>query len=95
MKHLIIYSHPNPDSLNCHFKNTLVEHLEQGNHEVIVRDLYQLKFDPVLSLEDLAGQRNGLVADDVRQEQDFITWADCITFIFLSDIGCFDRQLIL
>lgn len=81
MKHLIIYAHPNPDSLNSYFRNTLVEHLEQGNQEVIVRDLYQLNFNPVLSLEDLAGQRSGLVSDDVKQEQDFISWADCITFI--------------
>jgi NAD(P)H dehydrogenase (quinone) len=81
MKHLIIYAHPNPNSLNSHFKNTLADHLEQGNHEVIVRDLYQLNFNPVLSLEDMAGQRSGLVINDVKQEQDFITWADCITFI--------------
>lgn len=81
MKHLIIYAHPNPNSLNGHFKNTLVRHLQQNGHEAAVRDLYQLNFDPVLSLDDMAGQRNGLVADDVKQEQEFITWADCITFI--------------
>ena len=81
MKHLIIYSHPNPHSLNSHFKNILVEHLEQGNHEVIVRDLYQLNFNPILSSEDMEGQRNGLISEDVKQEQDFINWADCITFI--------------
>jgi len=81
MKHLIIYAHPNPNSLNNYLKNTLLAHLDQENHEVIVRDLYQLGFNPILSLEDMAGQRSGLVANDVKQEQDFIAWADCITFI--------------
>lgn len=81
MKHLIIYAHPNSNSLNSHLKNVLVQHLEAGNHEVVVRDLYLLGFNPVLSLEDMAGQRNGIVADDVKQEQEFIRWADCITFI--------------
>lgn len=81
MKHLIIYSHPNPNSLNSHLKNLLVEHLEQANHQVVVRDLYQLNFNPVLSLEDMAGQRLGTVAEDVKQEQGFVTWADYITFI--------------
>jgi len=81
MKHLIIYSHPNPNSLNSYLKNVLVEHLETNNHEVMVRDLYALHFNPVLSLEDMAGQRKGIVANDVKQEQEFITWADCITFI--------------
>lgn len=81
MKHLIIYAHPNENSLNCLFKNVLVAKLQQQNDEVEVRDLYQMNFNPVLSLEDMAGQRKGMVADDVKQEQAFITWADCITFI--------------
>lgn len=54
MKHLVIYAHPNPNRLNSHLKNTLVEHLEQENHKVIVRDLYALNFNPVLSFEDMA-----------------------------------------
>ena len=81
MKHLIIYTHPNPESLNAYLKNSLVEYLKQSHHEVVVRDLYLLNFNPVLSLEDMAGQRQGTVADDVKQEQSFINWCDCITFI--------------
>jgi len=80
MKHLIIYAHPNPYSLNAQFKNALAKHLH--DHEVIVRDLNELNFNPVLSLEDMAGQRKGEVANDVKLEQEFITWADCITFIY-------------
>lgn len=81
MKHLIIYAHPNPESLNNHFKTTLVNHLQQNSHDVVVRDLYQLNFNPVLSLADMAGQQKGQVADEVKLEQEFIDWADCITFI--------------
>ena len=81
MKHLIIYSHPNPNSLNSHLKNVVAAHLEENNHEVVIRDLYALNFNPILSFEDMAGQRSGLVSEDVKKEQDFITWADCITFI--------------
>lgn len=81
MKHLIIYAHPNPSSLNHHLKQVLTEHLWESGHEVKVRDLYQLNFNPVLSIEDMAGQRKGQVAEDVKREQEFITWADCITFI--------------
>src|SRR5690606_34398140 len=58
------------------------EHLVHNGHEVMVRDLYLLNFNPVLSLEDLAGQANGQVSDDVKQEQDHIACADCITFIY-------------
>ncbi|GAA5219701.1 NAD(P)H-dependent oxidoreductase [Membranihabitans marinus] len=81
MKHLIIYAHPNPESLNSHLKDTLLEYLQHVDNEVVVRDLYQLHFDPTLSLEDMAGQRKGEVSQDVKTEQDYITWADCITII--------------
>lgn len=81
MKHLIIYAHPSPHSLNGQFKDEVKEYLQKNGNEVIVRDLYGLNFNPVLSLEDTAGQRKGEVADDVKQEQEFIAWADCITFI--------------
>lgn len=82
MRHLIIYAHPNPQSLNAQFKQAIAGHLKQSGHQVVVRDLYELAFDPVLSLEDMAGQRKGEVANDVKQEQEFVAWADCITFIY-------------
>lgn len=82
MKHLIIYAHPNEGSLNNHFKNIIVQKLQQDDHEVEVRDLYQLNFNPILSLDDMAGQRKESVAADVQEEQRFITWAECITFIY-------------
>jgi NAD(P)H dehydrogenase (quinone) len=82
MKHLIIYAHPNSDSLNGQLKQTLAEHLRDKGQEVAIRDLYQLNFNPVLSLEDMLGQRKGEIAGDVRQEQKFISWADRIIFIY-------------
>ena len=82
MKNLIIYAHPNPASLNHFFKQTVLESLEKSEHEVVVRDLNEINFNPVLSLEDMNGQRTGRVTDDVQTEQDFITWADQIIFIY-------------
>lgn len=82
MKHLIIYAHPNPNSINSQFKQTLVEFLWDNGHEVVVRDLNQLNFNPILSLEDMEGQRMGRVTNDVTQEQNYISWADHITFIY-------------
>ena len=82
MKQLIIYAHPNPQSLNGQFKQAVETTLRQGKNEVIVRDLYALNFNPVLSLADMAGQRKGQVSEDVRREQEYVTWADCITFIY-------------
>lgn len=82
MKNLIVYAHPNPASLNHLLKQTIVESLEESGQEIIVRDLNEFNFNPVLSLDDMNGQRMGQVADDVKIEQDFITWADRIIFVY-------------
>lgn len=82
MRHLIIYAHPNENSLNHHLLNTVAETLQSRNAEIIVRDLYKIGFDPVLSLADMQGQRMGEISDDVKTEQEHISWAEQITFIY-------------
>jgi len=82
MKNLIVYAHPNSGSLNHFFKQTVLESLQESGEEIAIRDLNEINFNPVLSLDDMNGQRMGTVADDVKTEQDFITWADRIIFIY-------------
>lgn len=82
MRHLIIYAHPNENSLNHHLLSTVVETLQSHNEEIIVRDLYTIGFDPVLSLADIQGQRIGEISDDIKTEQEHISWAERITFIY-------------
>jgi len=81
MKHLIIYAHPDAASLNAQFKDMIEAHLNLNQHEVIVRDLYALNFNPVLTRADMEGQRRGAVGQDIVQEQQLIRWADRIIFI--------------
>ncbi|MDP8266887.1 MAG: NAD(P)H-dependent oxidoreductase [Candidatus Aceula meridiana] len=82
MNHLIIYSHPNSKSFNCAIRETLKDALEQKGHEVRVRDLYAIGFDPVLSAKDFEVLEKGGVLDDVKVEQDHVRWADVVTFVF-------------
>ncbi|CAI8737570.1 NAD(P)H-dependent oxidoreductase [Chryseobacterium sp. IT-36CA2] len=82
MRHLIIYAHPNESSLNHTLLNTVIETLQSHNEEIIVRDLYKIGFDPVLSLADMQGQRMGEISDDIKTEQEHISWAEQITFIY-------------
>lgn len=82
MKHLIIYAHPDSGSLNHLFKSTVVNILQKAEHEVVVRDLYELNFNPILSLADMQGQRIGQVDASVKEEQKYIEWADALTFIY-------------
>lgn len=80
--HLIIYAHPNPDS----FTHALLEHIVQASNEVgktsIVRDLYQLNFNPVLSWEELNRTFEGKIAEDIEQEQQLINAATHITLVY-------------
>jgi len=81
MRHLVIYAHPNQDSLNSQLKEALVQQLEEQGHDIIIRDLYRMNFNPILSSNDIIGQMSGESAGDITREQEFITWAETITFI--------------
>ncbi|WP_411349835.1 NAD(P)H-dependent oxidoreductase [Paenibacillus sp. WLX2291] len=81
MKHLIVYAHSNVESLNHSILETTVRALEEQGHEVVVRDLYALGFNPVFTPEDSAAMRAGQTPVDIQTEQEYIRNADVITFI--------------
>src|SRR5690606_9805111 len=83
-KTLIVIAHPDPNSFNQAIKTHLVAALNEQNHWVKVRDLYALKFNPVLSLDELKRyeSQEGEVPIDVKAEQDEILWADHLIFIY-------------
>jgi NAD(P)H dehydrogenase (quinone) len=81
MKHLIVYSHPNPKSF-CHaILEEVIKTLKLRNHDLVVRDLYDLKYNPVLSTSDFVAIQSGNIPHDVKEEQNFIIWSDIITVI--------------
>ncbi len=82
MKHLIVYTHPNPGSFNHAILMAFVNELEQLDQELRVRDLYALGFDPVIKMSDYEAVARGEVPEDIRAEQGHILWADLITCIF-------------
>jgi NAD(P)H dehydrogenase (quinone) len=81
MKHLVVYAHPKPESFNHAILETTTTALIKNGHEVIVRDLYALNFQPVLKPEDTTAMRAGQTPQDIKTEQEYITQADVITFI--------------
>ena len=81
MKHLVVYSHPNPKSFNHAILETVTETLKAKGHEVVVRDLYAVGFDPVLKAADFEGIQSGNLPQDIKAEQEHIAWADVMTVI--------------
>ncbi len=82
MRHLIIYAHPNSESLNHHFKEIVIKNLTKSGHEIVVRDLYELEFNPVLSMNDMIDQMKGTLEEKIIAEQEYISWAENIIFIY-------------
>lgn len=82
MKHLIIFAHPNKSSFNQAILEQVVEASELQGAEVIVRDLYSLNFNPVLSWEELQGSFQDIIPAEIQQEQQFIRQADLITLVY-------------
>lgn len=86
MNTLVIYAHPSPSSFNAAIKDTVVEALMKRGDSVEVRDLYAMKFDPVL-------QPAAPLGEDVLQEQKYIIDADHI--IIVNPIWWFNMPAIL
>lgn len=83
MKHLIVYVNPEEESFSHRILETVKEYSLEKGHEVEVRDLYKLGFNPVLSLEEIqALEKDGSVPADVKTEQDYLDWAELVTFIY-------------
>jgi NAD(P)H dehydrogenase (quinone) len=80
MKHLVVFAHPRSGSFIRQAAGAFVDELEQCGHQVAVRDLYTMGFNPVLSAEELAGRES--LPEDIRREQAFIRDAQVITFLF-------------
>jgi len=80
---LIVYAHPRDDSLCAAALSRAELGLSRAGHEVEVRDLYRLGFDPALSRGEQAppaesAEATSAVADDVR----LLRWAQALVFVY-------------
>ena len=83
MKHLVVVAHPRLESFNMNVMRTYVDALERRGHEVTIRDLYRIGFNPVATPDDLNAMKEGMsVPEDIRVEQEHVRWADVIAFVY-------------
>ncbi|MFF2554376.1 NAD(P)H-dependent oxidoreductase [Nocardia sp. NPDC058058] len=97
MKTLIVYAHPEPNSLNGSLKDLAITTLENAGHEVQVSDLYAMNWKAVVESGDYGPAASnplrvardsgrafdsGTLTPDVRAEQAKLLWADTIIFQF-------------
>lgn len=82
MNILIIYAHPNTNTFSNKLLESCVEEAHVFGHKTEVRDLYRIGFNPVLQTSDFAASKSGNLPDDIRHEQELITAADLLIFIY-------------
>jgi NAD(P)H dehydrogenase (quinone) len=82
MKHAVIVAHPNPASLTRSAGEAYAEAARALGHEVLVRDLYALDFDPRLKLSELPGPAGATPAADVAAERAALADVDVFAFVY-------------
>lgn len=98
MNVLVVYAHPEPQSLNGSLKDFVVRHLRNTGHAVQVSDLYAMKWKASLDADDFTDRQpgtrfrpsldskhafeSGAQAEDIACEQEKLRWADAVIFQF-------------
>ncbi len=83
-KVLFVVADPRKYSVNYDLANTAMEYFEENGVEVELRDLYDMEFDPVVSREEFyyAKDGTGQASEEIKKEQEFVSQADHIIFVY-------------
>jgi NAD(P)H dehydrogenase (quinone) len=82
MRVLVVYAHPYNKSFNYKVLKTVVAGLKTAKNKVKIKNLYEEAFDPVLGKKDLAMLQIGETPQRIQQEQDALSWAEGVVFIY-------------
>lgn len=82
MKHAVIIAHPNKNAFNAEIAATYCQAVESRGHSVLVRDLYEMNFDPCLKADEIPGPKGYAPREDVMLEHAKLKDADVFTFIY-------------
>jgi NAD(P)H dehydrogenase (quinone) len=83
-KALFVVGDPRKNSVNYDLVYTAMKYFEEQGVEVELRDLYNMKFNPVIQPEEFyyAKDGNGEPSAEVKKEQEYVTKADYIVFCY-------------
>jgi NAD(P)H dehydrogenase (quinone) len=82
MKHAIVLAHPSTTSLNAAIARAYAESLAHHGHEVLVRDLYRMRFDPCLKAAEIPGPRAPVFRKDVVRERERLADVDVFALVY-------------
>ncbi|RUT29019.1 flavodoxin family protein [Paenibacillus zeisoli] len=84
MKTLIIFTHPNHQSLSYSFLEATIQGLQDNpnKHEIEVVDLYAESFDPLLVFNEHKRRRDMHIDPKLEKYRNQLLWAERIVFIY-------------
>jgi putative NADPH-quinone reductase len=82
MRVLVVYCHPNPESLVAAALERAVAGLRAAAHEVRVTDLYRDGFDPAMSCVERRAHKEPGVASDLQGYAEDLGWAEALVFVY-------------
>ncbi|NOU92420.1 flavodoxin family protein [Paenibacillus sp. LMG 31456] len=84
MKTLVIYTHPNHQSLSYAFLKKVIQGSNENPHitEIKVLDLYEEEFNPVLVFNEKKRRRDMKSEPQLAKYREQIIWADKIVFVY-------------
>jgi NAD(P)H dehydrogenase (quinone) len=89
--HIVILCHPDADSFNAAVAAHYCQTVEELGHGAVLRDLYRMKFDPVLRSEELADDRASPPrqdpSPDIVEEHTLIADADVVVLVYPIWLG--------
>ena len=81
-RHAVILCHPDPDSFNAAVAKRYCETVRENGQTAVLRDLYQIGFDPVLHSDERPQTKDIVFSADVAAEIAEIRSADVFVLIY-------------
>jgi len=82
MKHVIIAAHPNENSFTMAMAQAYMDAAMSRGYEIVLRDLYRMKFDPVLPADELPWSDDFAPAANIVAEHKLLSNADVFALIY-------------
>lgn len=82
MKALVVYCHPNPESLVAAARDRALAGLAGAGHEVRVTDLYADGFEPSMSADERLTHGDPGVDADLQMYADDLGWAEVLVLVY-------------
>lgn len=80
--HVVVLGHPDRESFAGTVARTYCDAVRECGHEAVLRDLYALKFDPLLAADERPGPGPFTPAPDLAEDIELLQRADVITLVY-------------